>query len=79
MKLLKDIYAYREHVENHQKVTNGTCQSMDQSLELLYQGEKDIQTSDQLMVSRICFKFIKNASLACCLGARVSVLFENTF
>ena len=66
MKLLKDIYAYREHVESLQKGTNGTFQSMDQSLELLYQGEKDIQTSDQLMVSRLFFKFINYASLACC-------------
>lgn len=52
MKLLKDIYDYKEHVEKCLKVSNAALETMHQALESLYQNEKDIQTSDQLMVSK---------------------------
>ena len=58
MKLLKDIYDYKEHVDNCQKVSSAALQTMHQALEALYQNEKDIQTSDQLMVSEfLCLLF----------------------
>ena len=50
MKLLQDIYSYKEYVENHLKVNNAALQTVHQALDSLYHKEKDIQASDQLMV-----------------------------
>ena len=59
MKLLQDIYEYKECVNNVLNVNNQALQTMHQSLEALYSSEKDVQSSDQLMVSDCDIDYIQ--------------------
>ena len=53
MELFQEVLEYKEFVSKTRKENSQAVQTMHEALESLYCHEKDVQASDQLMVSGI--------------------------